>query len=141
MPIRWHYDPGSRLIVSGASGRVSADDIHAFLDEAEPRGLASEIGVHVHLSADASPDLLKLPELTGVAQRIDRLLRRWPKPWFKNAIITPSPVQFGVSRMVLGLIGGEAPIRVFRDVESAAGYAEVDLALVQRMLDLVLKGA
>jgi hypothetical protein len=138
MPIRWHFDPHSRVLASVASGRIAPQEIHAFVDDVEPMAVAQQVVAHLHISAEATPDLLKLGELTGVAQRIQRLLRVMPTPWFPNAIIATSAVQYGVTRMVLGLIGDDAPVEAFRDVAAAAAYAKVDPALAQQLLDTVL---
>jgi hypothetical protein len=58
-----------------------------------------------------------------------------PRPWFRNALIATSAVQYGVTRMVLGLIGGDVPCEAFRDVPSAAEWLAMDPAQAQALLD------
>lgn len=133
MPIRWHYDSASRVLASVASGPIAPDEIHAFIDAVEGHAAAHEVVAHLHVSGRASPELLRLAELTGVANRVRQLLRTLPTPWFPNAIISTTAVQYGVTRMVLGLLGGDAPVEVFRDEASAAQWANVDVAHAQAL--------
>lgn len=135
MPIRWHYDPAARVIASVAFGPIAPDEIHAFVDAVEQHTRDHQVAAHLHISGRATAELLKLAELTSVANRVRLLLRTLPTPWFPNAIISTTAVQYGVTRMVLGLIGGDAPVEVFRDEASAAQWAKVDLALARSLFD------
>ena len=49
-------------------------------------------------------------------------------------------MQYGVTKMVLGLIGGEAPAEVVREIAAGAACAKVDPALVERLFDQMLSG-
>jgi hypothetical protein len=135
MPIRWYLDDSSDVIASWAQGRVTPNEIYTFLDAAERRIAGSPIRAHLHVSDDASPDLLRVAELTGVASRIRAVMAVIPKPWFKNAIISGSAVQYGVTRMVLGLVGTNVPCEVFRDVASAANWLGLDAAEAQAIIN------
>lgn len=135
MPIRWYLDDSSDVIASWAQGRITPDDIYAFIAAAERRLAGTTIRAHLHVSGDASPDLLRLAELTGVASRIRALMAVMPTPWFKTAIISATAVQFGVTRMVLGLVGADVPCEAFRDVASAAAWLGLDSDEAQALLN------
>lgn len=135
MPIRWYLDDSSNVIASWAQGRITPDDIYAFIVAVERRIVGAPIRAHLHVSADASPDLLRLHELTGVASRIRSLMAVMPKPWFKNAIISGTAVQYGVTRMVLGLVGSDVPCEAFREVPPAAEWLGIAPDEAQALLN------
>jgi hypothetical protein len=65
--IRWCLDDSSNVIASWVQRCITPDDNHAFTLVVERRIVGALIRARLYVSADASPDLLRLKELTGVA--------------------------------------------------------------------------
>jgi hypothetical protein len=119
MAIAYNVDQGSNVVRLRASGTLVPDDLVSLWRdlETDPR-----IG-----SWRAIFDMTDVTEIALDADYLRTLAHRRPSFPFRTpdervAIVAPSDVAFGMSRMFSQLAGSEDTMRVFRDVKDAEDW-------------------
>jgi hypothetical protein len=114
MSIVLRFDPTFGLMVSRARGILAPKPLLAFLDEAASIIRTHPVVGHLTGVSGSMPDLLPSAELSAVGDRL-RVLAT--EPAFRAlpvAVLVAQPVQYGLTRMVHGLAGGELPVTICR---------------------------
>jgi len=117
MPMRYMLDKGHRLMLVTGSGRLTAADVKAVLDQARR-------DPDFNADFDEFVDLRAVTEIDIAADEIRTLTRRklW-SPKSRRAFLAPNPVAFGMSRM------WQAYIEFFEDMERIAVFYDLSKAL------------
>jgi hypothetical protein len=120
MSILVRHDEASQLVVSQVRGVVAPKELLAMLDEVAAIVRANPIVGHLTDVSGSTPNLLRPMELSAVGERLRKLSL---EPTFRAlpvAVLIEHPLQYGLTRMVLGLAGGELPVRACRTIADCA---------------------